>query len=196
MCERSRRYTTTSSSHDYIGVVGRMTEPGREGDGGGGAVGEERGALPFAASTARPLVLPEPFDGAGSWNDWWFHFENVAAVNGWDDAQKLKWLRVRLTGLAQKALHRLPASVSSRYEATRDALKARFEPESRHTRYQAEFQTRRKKAGEGWADLADELRSLADKAYPDLQEEARQRLALNAYLGQLPQPQILKSLSL
>ena len=134
-----------------------------------------------------PTVLPEPFDGV---RNWWFHFENVSTMNGWDDSQKLQWLRVCLTGRAQKALHRLPGPVASSYEATRDALKARFEPESRHTRYQAEFQTRRKKAGEGWAEFADELRSLADKAYPDLQEEARERLSLNAYLSQLPQPQI------
>ena len=73
---------------------------------------------------------------------------------------------------------------------TRDALKTRFEPESRHTRYQAEFQARHKKASEGWADFADELRSLADKVYPDLQEEAHERLSLNTYLAQLPQPQI------
>ena len=61
---------------------------------------------------------------------------------------------------------------------------------SRHARYQAEFQVRRKKTSEGWADFADELKFLADKAYPDLQEEARERLSINAYLAQLPQPQI------
>ena len=37
------------------------------------------------------------------------------------------------------------------------ALKGRFEPESRKTRYQAEFQSRRKKTNEGWADFADDL---------------------------------------
>ena len=148
--------------------------------------GGERGP----AGATRPLVLPEPYDGSGSWSEWSFHFENVAAVNNWDDAQKLRWLRVRVTGRAQKALHRLQGSTDMTYEATRDALKARFDPESRRTRYQAEFQTRRKKASEGWADFADELRSLADKAYPDLGEDARERLSINAYLTQLPQPQI------
>ena len=161
------------------------------GGGGGGAdllAVAERGRAESAAG--RPLVLPETFDGTGNWSDWWFHFENVADVNGWDDPQRLRWLGVRLTGRAQKALHRLPGPVASSYASTRDALKTRFEPESRHTRYQAEFQSRRKKAGEGWADFADDLRSLADKAYPDLQEEARKRLSINAYLSQLPQPQI------
>ena len=163
-----------------------------EGDAGGGAgiAADGDARLPSASHAARPLVLPETFDGTGNWTDWCFHFENVAAVNGWDEAQKLQWLRVRVTGRAQKALHRLPAPTSTSYEATRDALRARFEPDSRHTRYQAEFQSRRRRAGEGWADFADDLRTLADKAYPNLQEEARERLSINAYLTQLPQPQI------
>ena len=89
-----------------------------------------------------------------------------------------------MTGQAQKALHRLPPTATATFEATRDA------PESRYTRFQAEFQARRKKATEGWAHFADDLRSLADKAYPTLQEEVRERLVLNAYLAQLPQLQI------
>ena len=158
--------------------------------GGGGAEADAHAGGRDHALGTRPLVLPEAFDGTGSWNDWYFHYENVATVNGWDAAQKLQWLRVRVTGRAQKALHRLPEAVSASYEATRDALRARFEPESRCTRYQAEFQLRRKRAGEGWADLADDLRNLADKAYPTLQDDAREHLALNAYLSQLPQPHL------
>ena len=65
----------------------------------------ERG--PAGTTTTRPLVLPELYDGMGNWREWSFHFENVAAVNNWDDTQKLQWLRIRLTGCAQKALHRL-----------------------------------------------------------------------------------------
>ena len=34
------------------------------------------------------------------------------------------------------------------------------------------------------------MRILADRAYPDLQEEARERLSLNRYLDQLTDPQI------
>ena len=32
--------------------------------------------------------------------------------------------------------------------------------------------------GESWADFAEYLKSIADKAYPDLEEKARERLAL------------------
>ena len=139
---------------------------------------------------ARPVVLPETFDGSKDWNEWVFHFESVATVNGWTDEDKLRWLRVRVTGRAQKALHLLPKALQGTYAATKAALKARFDPESRHTRYQAEFQARRKKATEGWADFADDLKALADKGYPTLQDEAREQLAINMFLQQLAPPQV------
>ena len=88
-----------------------MSEPdGGDGDataGGGVAQTPASGGGRGPAGTTRPLVLPEPYDGTGSWSEWSFHFENVATVNSWDDAQKLQWLRVRVTGRAQKALLRL-----------------------------------------------------------------------------------------
>ena len=53
-----------------------------------------------------------------------------------------------------------------------------------------EFQTRRKQKGEGWADFAQELKTLVDKAWPALQDEAREYLALNHYLAQINNSQI------
>ena len=139
---------------------------------------------------ARPIVLPEPYTGEGSWEEWTFHFENVAVVNGWDEAQKLQFLKVRLTGRAQKALQRLPEVSCNTYTAARSVLQERFEPSSRRTRYQAEFQTRRKRGSKGWADFADDLKFLAEKGFPQLQEEAKELLAVNTYLQQLNQPQV------
>ena len=49
------------------------------------------------------------------------------------------WLRVRLTGQAQKALHRLHEASRVTYETTRTALKPRFVPDSRQVRYYAEL---------------------------------------------------------
>ena len=126
---------------------GGAAVPGADGErdgrvtaGGGVELPTSGACRPGPTGAARQLVLPETFDGTGSWSEWCYHFENVAAVNGWDGAQKLQWLRVRVTGRAQKALHRLSGPAVATYEATRDALTARFEPVSRHTKYQAEFQ--------------------------------------------------------
>ena len=111
-------------------------------------------------------------------------------MNGWDADKKLQWLKVRLTGRVQKAFQRLPEASRATFDLAKEALTERFEPKSRKTRYQAEFQARKKKPSEGWADFADDLQSLAEKAYPTLQHEARELLAINAYLQQLTQPQV------
>ena len=163
--------------HDYIGVVGRMSDTEGEAVAAGGAPGHRD---EHVATAAKPVVLPETFDGTRNWEEWYFHFVNIAAVNGWDDGQKLMWLRVRLTGRAQKALPPPPGSFAHNLRGDVGGSQG----------YQAEFQTRRRKAGEGWANFADDLRTLADKAYPTLQDEARERLSINAYLQQLTQPQV------
>ena len=87
----------------------------------------------------------------------------------------------------QKAFHRLAPETQAFYDAATRALQEQFEPKSRMTQFQAEFEFRSKKLSEGWADLADNLCSLSDK---DLQHEDRERLALQNYLRQLEQPQV------
>ena len=133
----------------------------------------------------KPLVLPDTYTGEKSWKEWEYHFNNVAAVNDWDAENKLKWLKVRLTGRAQITFQRLPEASRASFEAASKALQERFEPTTQKTRYQAELHARRKKKSESWADLADDLRLLADRAYSDLEDKARETLALNAYLAQI-----------
>ena len=89
----------------------------------------------------RPVVLPEVFNGEGSWHQWIFHSENVAAVNEWNEDSCLRWMKVRLTGRAQTAFQRFPQEVATDYKRTKEALQERFEPSSRRERYQAQFQT-------------------------------------------------------
>ena len=143
-----------------------------------------------APRPARPLVLPESFNGETDYCDWIDHFENVAAVNALDDNAKLQWLKVRLTGRAQTALKRLPDATRRSYNETLAALKKRFEPESKRELYAAEFQTRRKGKTESWADFAEDLRRLADRAHADLEEAAREKLSLTRYLDQIADPQV------
>ena len=108
----------------------------------------------------------------------------------WTAEQKMQWLKVRLTGRAQRAFQHLSETSRGSYEEAVKALRERFEPKSRQSRYEAEFQTRRKRKSEGWADFAEDLKLLADKAFPHLQEAARTQLAINSYLQQLDHPQV------
>ena len=139
---------------------------------------------------SRPLITPDAFSGNSNWDEWIEHFESSALVNGWDDATKLLWLRVRLTGRAQTAWKRLSTEAKATYGGAKAALRQRFEPDSKRELYAAEFHARKRKPSESWGDLADDLRILADRAFPELQEEAREKLSLDRYLGQIENSQI------
>ena len=72
------------------------------------------------------------------------------------------------------------------------ALKQRFDPDSRRELYVAELHTRARRKEEDWASYGDVLRTLAlaDKAYGDLEEKARERLALTQFLTHIENPQV------
>ena len=116
--------------------------------------------------------------------------ENIAGVNKWDAAGKLQWLKVRLAGRTQAALQRFSAEDAADYDSVKKRLQERFEPSCRKECYIAELQSARRKKDEGWADLADRLRELAQKGYPDLEEKAKEQLALNVFLSRIDNPQV------
>ena len=120
------------------------------------------------------------YNGEDSWDDWIVRFENIASVNSWNDEAKLKWIKVRHSKGCQKSLE----------EVMKIALTQQFEPASKRELYNAELQVRAKKHSEGWADFAEELCRLVDKAYPDLEANAREQLALSHYLSRLHNPQV------
>ena len=123
---------------------------------------------------SRPAVLPETYGGDGSFSDWCDHFESVAQVNGWDNAAKSLWLRVRLVGRAQSAYKRLSKADRADYSKAIPLLKERFEPASQCAMYEAEFHSRRKRPTEDWAAFGEDLKTLSDKAFPDLEVAARE----------------------
>ena len=97
----------------------------------------------------KPPVIPELYTGEKSWDKWVDHFDSVSQVCGWDDANKLKWLRVRLMGRAGTVFRRLPEGTRADFTLTTTALRSRFEPESKKELYRTEL--RKKKQSEGWA---------------------------------------------
>ena len=136
------------------------------------------------------MITPEPFLGKQSWEDWIDQFKSIAAINGWSDEQKLVWLKVRLTGRALLAYKKFSVTARSSFKNAVVALAERFEPESRRDLYLAKFQSRCKKRTKSWAYFGEDLRVLVDKAYPMLEDDTRQQLALQRYLSQLCNDQV------
>jgi len=139
--------------------------------------------------------MPEAYNGDQTtrWDQWIAHFDSVAQINGWDEATKLLWLQVRLTGKVQTAWERLNQDAKSTYDAAKKALRERFEPRCKQDLYAAEFHARKHMDKESWGDLADNLHSLADRAFPDLDDKAREQLSLSRFLGLIDKPTIALS---
>uniref|UniRef100_A0A3P9JN09 Peptidase A2 domain-containing protein n=1 Tax=Oryzias latipes TaxID=8090 RepID=A0A3P9JN09_ORYLA len=67
-------------------------------------------------STPRPVFLPETFSGSGrDWSDWAEQFEIAADVNNWDDALKLKFMSLLLSGRAREVYSGLSPSAKANY---------------------------------------------------------------------------------
>ena len=143
----------------------------------------------------RPIITPDAFNGEASsnWDEWIGHFKSVARVNEWDEANRLLWLEVRMTGKAQSAWRRISNEAKGHYDTAKDALWKRFEPDSRRELYAVEFQTRKRHRGEAWEELGDNLRLLADKAFPDLEDKAKEQLSLDRFLTLLDKPALALS---
>ena len=88
------------------------------------------------------------------------------------------------------ALTRLPDEATQTYGAIKKALREHFEPSSKQEVYKAEFENRRKRKTESWGDFGDELLHLVDKAFPNLQFEGKEQLALSHNLSQLEPMQV------
>ena len=96
----------------------------------------------------------------------------------------------QLTGKALLAYKKFPVTARMTFKNTVVALAGHFDLESRRDLYLVEFQSHCKKRTESWVEFDEDLRILVDKAYPMLEDDARQQLALQRYLSQLHDDQI------
>eukprot|EP00117_Sycon_ciliatum_P016565 scpid20143/ scgid15938/ len=133
----------------------------------GGAVAGAGGA-PVAPAFGRPAVMPEAYDGSGDWVEYIQYFDQCAQVNGWNDPQKAQYLAVRLRGGAQRFLATIPAARRAVWQHVSADLERRFAPPANERQFKAQFRTRRRKSGEDLAHLADDLRRLVVRAYPNM----------------------------
>ena len=78
-------------------------------------------------SLAKPLIMPSPYDGKTSWDDYQAQFELIAELNGWNTSTMAIYLAVSLSGCAQAVLTDLDANSRRNYKALRDVLSLRWE---------------------------------------------------------------------
>jgi len=135
--------------------------------------------------------MSDTFDGdVCHWDNWISHFEIFTSVNTWEEPSKLLWLEVRLIGKACKAWNQLSEEAREVNNLVRQFFVFVLNLGSHKDLYAAEFQTQTKRRDETWGDLADNLWTLAERAFPNLDKRAKEKLSVDRFLSLLDRSKV------
>lgn len=136
-----------------------------------------------AGPTPHPVFMPDTFTGVGrEWSDWSEQFDLAAEVNQWDEALKLKFMSLLLSGRARDMYSGLPREAKNHYALLKSALTRCFEPSDSNEWSRASFTARRRRPNETAREFGNALRRLAARAYPTADECTRDMLARDQFI--------------
>ena len=150
----------------------------------GAAAGGAAAAAP-APAFIRPAVMPEAYDGTSDWAEYVQYFEQCALINGWGDPQKAQFLAVRLRDAAQRFYSAIPVARKHNWQHVCHDMGHRFAPAATAPLFKAQFKSRRRATGEDLAQLADDLRRMVVRAYPNMPDGDRGELVRDQFIESL-----------
>ncbi|CAH1780028.1 unnamed protein product, partial [Owenia fusiformis] len=100
-------------------------------------------------------VVPDKFKGTSevAWRDYQIHFETVAVINNWNDAQKVAHLAVNLRGDAQQLLGDMSTATRNNYSMMVDELSRRFDDICNIETFRVQLKNRMKKKEESYQEF-------------------------------------------
>ncbi|XP_071806991.1 uncharacterized protein [Asterias amurensis] len=128
----------------------------------------------------RPNIVPDRYSGKVVWKEYFRHFESCREVNGWTDEQAAKYLTAGLQGNALRMLGETGQKYT--YSALVKLLERRFGSSRLSENYLVELRHRRQGSKESLQELGQAIYELTARAYPEIQEDARDRLARNHFV--------------
>lgn len=132
---------------------------------------------------SRPVFMPEVFNATNrEWSDWVEQFEQAANVNGWDDAVKLKFMSLLLSGRARALYNGIPVEAKTNYELLKISLTKCLEPCRSDEWNRVAFTQRRRLPNETAQEFGNALRRLAVQAYPSVDDGTCDMLARDQFI--------------
>ena len=144
-------------------------------------VGDEVSFQPKEDRPHRPTITPDRYKGKVLWTDYHRHFEACKKVNQWSNEQAAEFLAASLQADALRILGD-GAKKKFTYDELVRLLERRFGPGQQAENYLVELRHRRQGAKETIQELGQAVRDLTVKAYPEISEEARERLGKNHFI--------------
>ena len=136
-------------------------------------------------SKTKPVVRPAVFNGSTSWEDYKAQFELVASLNDWDKKTKATYLAVSLGGPAQAVLGDLDEDQRSDFNSLTSALENRFGTYNRKEMFRVSLRNRKRKPDESLPELAQAIRRLTRRAFPDVTADIRETMARDSFIDAL-----------
>ena len=126
-------------------------------------------------------IKPDTFNGDDDWDQYISHFENCAELGQWTDRERALTLAACLKGQARVFYASLSAREVYDYKSLTNKLEQRFGSARQQSRWLTRLQSRRRLPNESIAYFGDEIRLMAQKAYPSLDCNAQEMLALQQF---------------
>ena len=124
-------------------------------------------------------LMPMKYAGSTDFEEYLVQFEIIAGLHEWSSDRKAAVLMAKLEGAALS----VASPVAGKgYDALTTKLRERFSPEQQEA-FALRLKTKMQGRGESYEALADEVRMLTKKAYPESDEKTKDRLAKDAFVG-------------
>lgn len=130
----------------------------------------------------RPNITPDRYSGKVLWREYHRHFESCREVNEWNEEQSARYLSASLQGNALRILGDASPDRKRTYGELVKLLERRFGSGRQSENYLVELRHRRQGPKESLQELGQAIHELTLRAYPEIQEESRERLAKNHFL--------------
>jgi hypothetical protein len=130
----------------------------------------------------RPKILPDHYDGKKDWQQYLAHFETVAQLNRWTLLEKRQYLAVSLRGEACTIMQSLTTEERNDYYSLCDAMERRINPGNKVNLFRSQLRSRVRGDKETLPQLAQSIRTLALRAYPNAERELFESLCSDHFL--------------
>ncbi len=187
--QRHLRSSTSGSDESRRGPrVRRHRSPSSERTDSSSA--SDRGRARHRPEHQRHMV-PDKFDGKTmEWADYLVHFEIVSEVNGWQGRIKAMQLAGSLTGRARHVLSGLPGEEYSHWGRLTARLAQAFDPPHQEEAHRNALRMRCRRKEETPQEFGQDLELLSRRAYPQLNREACNTLALDYFMRAQPEGEL------
>ncbi|CAC5406136.1 unnamed protein product [Mytilus coruscus] len=135
-------------------------------------------------------IKSQIFDGSDDLEEYLTQFNLLAELNDWDLKTKALLLASSLSGSARAILNEITDEERHDFECLVNALKNRFGSMNRSEVFRAELQTRVRLKNETLPELAQAIKKLTRRAYPDTTALNMDKLPLDYFIDAIPETDI------